>query len=110
MKTCSRCLTSRSETQMPFHPMLEELQPLKHEPSIDLYERGKRIGHGGQGTVYEYTQAPNDKVYAVKVMYYGDADGNTRQKRNILREQSASPKFEHVIICQNLLWKGPADF
>lgn len=92
---------------MPFHPMIEALQPLKREPSIGCYERGKRIGHGGQGTVYEYTQAPNHKVFAVKVMYYNDKDGNIKHKRNILREQSASPKFEHVFICQNQLWKGP---
>ena len=95
MNICSHCLTSHSETQMSFHPMLEP-QSLKRELSIACYEKGKRIGSGGQGTVYEYTQAPNDKGYAVKILYNDDADGNTKHKRNILREQSASAEFEHV--------------
>ena len=88
---------------MSFHPMLEEPQSLKREPSLNYYEKGKRIGSGGQGTVYEYTQAPNNKGYAVKVLYNGDTDGDTKHKRNILREQSASPEFVHVIICPNPL-------
>ena len=84
---------------MSFHPMLEEPHSLKREPFLSYYEKGKRIGNGGQGTVYEYTQAPNEKGYAVKVLYNGYADGNTKRMRNILREQSASPEFVHVIIC-----------
>ena len=95
---------------MPFPPTLGGSGLLTPEASIECYARNsKRIGAGSQGTVYEYTHRPTGKVYAAKVLYYNNGDGDGNNKRNIVREQTVAPKFEHVIICHTYYGKSHAD-
>ena len=86
---------------MPFPPTPGGSGPLTREASIDCYAQPEtRIGAGAQGTVYKYTHRPTGKVYAAKVMYYNNGNGDTNYKRNILREQTVALEFEHVFICR----------
>ena len=79
---------------------------MEAEASIQCYtQNGRRIGQGGQGTVYVYNYPPTGDIYAAKVLYYDKGDYNNRF---IEREQTVAPRFEHVIIYQHLLWKEPS--
>ena len=91
---------------MALPPMPGDSGPLKPEASIQCYtQHGRRIGQGGQGTVYVYKYPPTGDIYAAKVLYYDKGDYNNRF---IEREQTVAPRFEHVIIYQHLLWKEPS--
>ena len=88
--------------------MAGDLEPLMPEDSIECYaQNGKHIGQGGQGAVYKSIYRRTGNVYAAKVLYYRDKLGATKQKRDIVREQSFAPKIDHVIICPRLLGIDP---
>lgn len=97
------CQGSKSETKSPRKPRKDEICinandfiEIRDGKFEDFYEKGRRIGHGSFGSVFECTEIGQDAVWAVKII--DKTNLSAREQKRMYQEISTLKKLDNPSI------------